>query len=232
MRCANCGHENTSGLRFCEHCAQPLPQPERESAAVRTCPACSAANRPDVSFCEQCGTLLPASSAIEPAPPRVVHLPGPICPSCGVANRAGVRFCEHCGAALVGAGPAPARLLARRARRRTWLLVAVIGLLVLLILPLVASTVDVMSDTVRSRPHISQPQALELVSEAVVRHYPQLASITPEVHEAQFGRDTGYRIVYKIPVQAEAKDGSGALSRTVIFSINAVTEQISVVTSQ
>ena len=49
MNCPSCGHENTSGARFCDECAAPLSS---------ACTACGAENAPGARFCNQCAAPL------------------------------------------------------------------------------------------------------------------------------------------------------------------------------
>jgi class 3 adenylate cyclase/DNA-binding SARP family transcriptional activator len=59
--CANCGHENTPGQRFCASCGQPL---------FRACSSCGRENPPDFRFCAACG------SPLDPGPPVAADLEG------------------------------------------------------------------------------------------------------------------------------------------------------------
>src|SRR4029077_11497922 len=49
MKCARCGAENPSGMKFCGQCGAPL---------TSACPFCGATNPPEHRFCGQCGTPL------------------------------------------------------------------------------------------------------------------------------------------------------------------------------
>ena len=226
-RCPHCGSENAGEARFCGQCARPLPLSRPEAPAVAICQACGAADSPGLSYCEQCGSRLagppPTPVVVPAAVPPVI---GKACPSCGAANRVEVAFCERCGAGLVPAAPA-ARHRPSRHRSRLGTLVLILGLLLLLCSPCIVAGVASMRDAARSRPRLTQEQALALVGEGVAQHYPELVGIRPQVHEAQFGRDSGYRIVYRMEGQTDASP-----SRTVIFSVNAVAGEIFVVASQ
>ena len=57
MKCAQCGFENPSGIKFCGQCATPLKA---------RCPACGFENPPSFKFCGQCANPLPSST--EPSP--------------------------------------------------------------------------------------------------------------------------------------------------------------------
>src|SRR5512132_1939880 len=49
QHCADCGHENASGQRFCGSCGLPL---------FRACASCGEENPPDFHFCGACGNPL------------------------------------------------------------------------------------------------------------------------------------------------------------------------------
>jgi class 3 adenylate cyclase len=53
MRCAPCGFENPTGVRFCGGCGAPLP---------RSCPSCGKASPPEFRFCGECGAPLEAGA--------------------------------------------------------------------------------------------------------------------------------------------------------------------------
>jgi len=57
MKCAQCGHENRSGAKFCEECA---------AALMRECPNCGAPLSLTANFCSQCDH--PRSPGLQPAP--------------------------------------------------------------------------------------------------------------------------------------------------------------------
>src|SRR5256712_6712015 len=57
--CANCGHENPAGAKFCARCG---------SALTLACPSCGSAYRADDLFCVECGTRLTEGVA-QPAVP-------------------------------------------------------------------------------------------------------------------------------------------------------------------
>ena len=57
MKCAQCGAEGPTGMKFCGQCGAPL---------VSTCPSCGADNPPEHKFCGHCGSPLVGS-----APARV-----------------------------------------------------------------------------------------------------------------------------------------------------------------
>jgi Adenylate and Guanylate cyclase catalytic domain/Double zinc ribbon len=67
MRCAQCGHENLAGTKFCGECGRPL---------AGRCAACGAANPPTNKFCGECGgpltqaALAPKFTAPETYTPR------------------------------------------------------------------------------------------------------------------------------------------------------------------
>jgi len=86
--CANCGNQNSVGLRFCTSCGKPLvaPAPLPPAAvAGRTCPACGASIPEAVKFCIKCGKPLreaahpavAASPPLGPPPPIAAALPPP-----------------------------------------------------------------------------------------------------------------------------------------------------------
>ena len=56
--CANCGHENRSGQRFCASCGRPL---------FRACSSCGRENPSDFQFCGACGSPLLPSAPVDPA---------------------------------------------------------------------------------------------------------------------------------------------------------------------
>jgi class 3 adenylate cyclase/tetratricopeptide (TPR) repeat protein len=56
--CANCGHENPSGAKFCARCG---------SALTLACPSCGSAYRTDDLFCVECGAQL--TEGVAPAVP-------------------------------------------------------------------------------------------------------------------------------------------------------------------
>ena len=89
MRCADCGHDNPTGTKFCGECGRPL---------ALTCPNCSAVNPPDNKFCGECGTGLIGGSAPAPAPP----VTGPVSSSPTKAER---RIVSVLFADLVGFTP-------------------------------------------------------------------------------------------------------------------------------
>src|SRR5438093_2842858 len=60
--CANCGHDNAAGAKFCARCGQPL---------TLACPSCGSPYGAGDLFCVQCGTPLTAGVA----PPAVVAAP-------------------------------------------------------------------------------------------------------------------------------------------------------------
>jgi class 3 adenylate cyclase/tetratricopeptide (TPR) repeat protein len=62
--CANCGHDNAAGAKFCARCGQPL---------TLACPSCGSAYRPDDLFCVECGAALTEGGA----PPAVVPAAAP-----------------------------------------------------------------------------------------------------------------------------------------------------------
>ena len=72
MKCNNCGHENRTGVKFCEECGQPLVE-----NTLRTCPNCGHHNRAGVKFCEQCGTALASGTAAAAAAPAAASAPPP-----------------------------------------------------------------------------------------------------------------------------------------------------------
>src|SRR5713226_5092570 len=59
MRCAQCAHENSQGVKFCGECGARLQSP---------CPACGVANPPANKFCGECGAPLTAAPAPAPTP--------------------------------------------------------------------------------------------------------------------------------------------------------------------
>jgi class 3 adenylate cyclase len=62
MSCAACGHENSTGNRFCGGCGAPLE---------RRCPACRQVNPPDHRFCGACGAALVESPESRDQSPRL-----------------------------------------------------------------------------------------------------------------------------------------------------------------
>jgi len=60
MRCAPCGFDNPTGVRFCGGCGAPLP---------RSCPSCGKASPPEFRFCGECGAPLEAAAGRPQAPP-------------------------------------------------------------------------------------------------------------------------------------------------------------------
>jgi DNA-directed RNA polymerase subunit M/transcription elongation factor TFIIS len=136
MKCPSCDYQNRVGVRFCEECGEPLPEPDsksvpetsvqvesasgssRKAAVELTCPVCGFSNRGGIKFCEECGATL-VTSALKVAPPepkpaapkpQPAPLPKPVtvkCPACGFDNPKGLRFCGACGASLVPAKPQP-----------------------------------------------------------------------------------------------------------------------------
>lgn len=80
MTCPRCHAENPAGMRFCGHCAAPLPI---------FCPRCNAENPPGNNFCGHCAALLDAaadSESEEPPPP-----------SPGELKRVSMLFCDLVG---------------------------------------------------------------------------------------------------------------------------------------
>jgi hypothetical protein len=63
MKCSNCGHENRSGVKFCEECGQLI-----KSDKGISCPECGFKNRAGVNFCENCGATLEQASTVQPVP--------------------------------------------------------------------------------------------------------------------------------------------------------------------
>ncbi len=57
MQCAECGHQNPVGTKFCGGCGTKL---------TLTCAACGASNPAGNKFCGECGTLLGQASPIQP----------------------------------------------------------------------------------------------------------------------------------------------------------------------
>src|SRR5262245_60431190 len=50
MRCAACGFGNPRGSRFCNRCAEPMPD--------HACPACGVSNHPQNESCQSCGAAM------------------------------------------------------------------------------------------------------------------------------------------------------------------------------
>jgi uncharacterized membrane protein YvbJ len=50
MPCAQCGHNNKDGAKFCNECGSPLPL---------ICAACGTENPPGSKFCNECGSSIP-----------------------------------------------------------------------------------------------------------------------------------------------------------------------------
>jgi NADH pyrophosphatase NudC (nudix superfamily) len=61
MRCAACGFENASGIKFCGECGAPL-KPK--------CSSCGFENAPSTRFCGECGAPLSEQAAPQPAAQR------------------------------------------------------------------------------------------------------------------------------------------------------------------
>ena len=59
MKCPRCQHENETGAKFCEECAEPL---------VRACAGCGRQLSPTAKFCPECAR--PTGLAAAPPPPR------------------------------------------------------------------------------------------------------------------------------------------------------------------
>jgi class 3 adenylate cyclase/tetratricopeptide (TPR) repeat protein len=59
VRCAECGHENSAGARFCNGCGAPLRA---------ACPSCAAFNPAGSRFCSACGSPLEPADARPAAP--------------------------------------------------------------------------------------------------------------------------------------------------------------------
>ena len=180
------------------------------------CSNCGAENRAGIRFCEQCAAPLTLS-------PEAMQ----VCPRCGTKNAPGLRFCEQCGAPLSrrpAAVPSPLR-----SRRRRWMRGSVIALLVLFLIGwLLLPVIGFHRRTTRSRPIISRTEALQTATEMVTENYPRFASITPVVHEVELDRDKGYRLVYSTSETVETDLGAIESTCTLVVSINAVTEEISV----
>jgi class 3 adenylate cyclase/tetratricopeptide (TPR) repeat protein len=70
--CANCGAENSAGVKFCGECG---------TALMRICPACSAANEPGRKFCGECGTALGETPTLEVAPAVTAPAKEPVPPT-------------------------------------------------------------------------------------------------------------------------------------------------------
>ena len=88
MTCPRCHAENPAGMRFCGHCAAPLPI---------LCPRCNTGNPPGNNFCGHCAAPLDGTAdreANEPAPA-----------SSGELKRVTMLFCD-----LVGSTPLAERL--------------------------------------------------------------------------------------------------------------------------
>jgi DNA-directed RNA polymerase subunit M/transcription elongation factor TFIIS len=137
MKCPSCDYQNRVGVRFCEECGEPLPEPDsksvpetsvqvesasgssRKAAVELTCPVCGFSNRGGIKFCEECGATL-VTSALKVAPPepkpaapkpQPAPIPKPVtvkCPACGFDNPKNLRFCGACGASLTPPTPKPA----------------------------------------------------------------------------------------------------------------------------
>lgn len=77
IECPNCGHKNSSKLKFCGECGSKL---------VKTikCPHCGAKVSSNMKFCGECGKSLLSNK----------------CPSCGHENEPGMKFCGECGCKL------------------------------------------------------------------------------------------------------------------------------------
>src|SRR5215813_12731552 len=58
MRCAACGFENASGIKFCGECGSSLKI---------GCLSCGFENAPEIKFCGECGKPLPGPA--KPGPP-------------------------------------------------------------------------------------------------------------------------------------------------------------------
>src|SRR3989442_13391210 len=67
MRCPQCAHENSQGVKFCGECGARFQA---------LCPACKAVNLPTNKFCGECGQpLAPGAPAPPPAPPAAAPEP-------------------------------------------------------------------------------------------------------------------------------------------------------------
>jgi len=79
VACANCGRENSPGLKFCTSCGKPLiaPAPTPPTgAAGRNCLSCGASIPEGMKFCVKCGK--PLREAVQP--PVAATLPPPLLP--------------------------------------------------------------------------------------------------------------------------------------------------------
>ena len=71
MKCANCGYENLSDMRFCGQCGTQLGQ---------VCDTCGFTNPPDHRFCGQCGTQLFQEAISEERITPAAQPPAPVPP--------------------------------------------------------------------------------------------------------------------------------------------------------
>ena len=122
------------------------------------CPNCGFKNRRGVKFCENCGHDF--SSAPAPRGKSTVF-----CANCGSRNAVGSRFCFKCGNALEGiAAPAQAVpqvvVIQQPERRRSWLGLLALLLLLLFGCALISSLVQVTPAMARKLPGLLQDPAI------------------------------------------------------------------------
>jgi Double zinc ribbon len=66
MRCPACGHENTTGVKFCGECGASLKL---------ECSSCGFGNAPGIKFCGECGRRLAEFAKPAPAPDPRAYTP-------------------------------------------------------------------------------------------------------------------------------------------------------------
>jgi hypothetical protein len=97
---------------------------------------------------------------------------------------------------------------------------------------LVPPVVSSVCQANRHRPRVSQNEARETAERIVAQDFPEFTDSAPVIHETEFDRDRGYRIVYTASDAVETELGSGESIRVLVISVNAVTEEVSVAISQ
>src|SRR5947209_11888324 len=104
VTCSNCGEAAPAGMRFCGHCAAPLPP---------VCPACGGQNPAGMKCCGFCGGSLsapassppgarPASSITVPASPEVLAPAAHAVPADQERRLVTILFADLVGSATLG----------------------------------------------------------------------------------------------------------------------------------
>ena len=90
MRCAACGFENASGIKFCGECGAPLKPKSK-------CPSCGFENAPSIKFCGECGAPLSEQAAPQPAAAPELAPAAPGAAEAAERRQLTVMFCDLVG---------------------------------------------------------------------------------------------------------------------------------------